>query len=468
MPVGNRTGLNGVYGSSNEVGDYVFIESVTRHRVPLGAKELRVCWSGFHVDLNRTEFPARPRAASLCDVAPTCGGAGYAVGDVVTLMAPGELTPARVMVIEARAGAVTQLSILDPGLFAEVPADEALTIAGGHGYGLACAPRWTALAAGGYVGLDAVRQGSGIGTVSTARPRPAVFRTPVGGIAISEAIGFDLPAGSQIELHHCGTYGGSGRLTMAGREFASGRTNVGIPSESVPIAPRMEAAPFTQPLCLLGRPLVEGSALAILGDGIANGSTGVGRDIVNAEGYIGWAEKALADTVAWSNFSCDGDSLARWVGASGHRGMRLDAICRLGFNAVLLCLCLNDFTLGWSLEDIVSAERELVADLRMRGITQIIGVTTPPATASIDNWTTTEGQSPTSISDAINRRNRMLRDVCYPVDFDVVWDVAAVCEAPGIPGTWAERLTDDGYHPNIDGHDFIAKYFRKQKAQKHA
>lgn len=463
MPVGNRTGLNGVYGSSNEIGDYVFIESLTRHRIPLGAKELRVCWSGFHVDLHQTEFPARARAAAVCELSPHCRGFGYKVGDVITLSGACELSPARAIVVEVLEGEVRRLSILDPGLFAQALADAELGITGGHGHGLTCLARWSELAGGNCALLESARPDLGRDGHRVPIAPPAVSRTPVGGMAISDAIGFDLPAGSQIELRHFGTYGGSGRLTLAGVEFATGRTGFERGAMATPLSPTANAFPFTQPLCLLGRPFVPGHAIAILGDGIANGSTGVGRDVCTPEGYIGWAEKALAESVAWSNFSCDGDSLSRWVGSSGRRGMRLDAIASLGFDTVLTCLSLNDFTLGWSVEDIVDAEREVVSEFRARGISRIICVTTTPVTASTDNWSTAEGQSFTSISEAINRRNRMLRDRIYPVDFDLIWDVAAMCEVPENPGIWAAGLTDDGYHPNTLCHNLIAKQFHRTR-----
>lgn len=454
-PVGTRTGVNGVFGSSNNIGEWKFSHSRTRHVLPFGAEDLQIVYAGFHVDGNSPEKIAMPRCFQIEGVEIVSGGHGYVVGDVIPVYADQCVSHGRLVVIGEQGGVVTQISAADGGIYTEVAPDPYRPPAVNGGHGIVLRLRWQGYAFGVKVGVEPRWEGLKESGKRERFPRggylPAeMTMVPLAGLARSPLVRVDAPPGSAIGVRYSGTYGGLGRMSISGLDQCDGYNYLLDRSTEGRMDISAAAAGYQQPLCILGRPVRAGlPSVVIFGDGISIASTGTGRDPADSDGNIGWIERALGSCVPWSNFACDGDGLGHWCGEHGYRAMRMKAIKECGFNTAVLALGVNDFSFGRSVDDIIEMDRMLARDLRAAGVETLVASTTTPITASTDGWATYGGQTPSAVSPAIDRRNDLMRSGKHPAEYAAVIDCAAAC---GRGPLWRPGMTTEGYHPNERAH----------------
>jgi hypothetical protein len=481
--VGCRAGQNGQQSALG--GTNFFNNFRSRHVMPYGADAVQLIYAGF--SQLPVETPIPPTGVySVRRMTISAGGSGYVAGDTVVGPTAGAVTPWQAIVQAVSSGAITKLAIIKPGLYYTIPADAtAQSATSGAGSGATFGYEFDGWAGGGHVGMEPV-----YATQTFTGPNAVeVFSKgfygdgsqnwdltiPSGGLLITDPIPCDVPIGGAIALRGewCGAGLYMGRLPMGGAyggsypDFANNISSLAEYANQTTIS-STQAKYLIQPAAIIGIPKKPGPTMLIMGSsreyGFATNSVGsvsATYDPQDANGNLGWLEKALGVTMPYSNMSRGSDAFFHWTQststvssvAANNRWGRLQLIKALRPTAVYLNCAINDFLNGKTAAATQALEQQFVAEVRGCGVKYVFTDTTDPNTTSTDNWATTTNQTQTSASAGILARNAALRSsgASGYAGYDFFIDQGTITESAIGSGLWAvtgtaSQTTGDGTH----------------------
>jgi hypothetical protein len=367
--VGTRCGLNGLGGFFNSTAPGC--ESRIQHTLPYGAQSVYPLYAGFQMTLpgnvaTESSLPlgAGYQAGSAVAVAT---GSGYAVSDTIVPTVAANQTAPTLVVTAISSGAIAGLAVADGGLFSAIPA-AALTQTSTSGSGtggtftlgvsasvaglhLGIEQAWGTQTAFGATALTGVRKLTKGATLSGAAGNVML---PSGDMVSPDAVLVTLPAGTTI-----GTRMWTPGWNIPVGRFLSGSAGLNEDSHSAVLsdtawngtypAHTSPAAGF-QPIAIMGRLATPKPSFVLIGDSIMYGvvsahGAATAHDTLDANGNGGWAERAAAQQVPWSNFSTSTDQLGLWLNNSGS-AMRMRALEMIKPSHALDGLAVNDFVGG--------------------------------------------------------------------------------------------------------------------------
>lgn len=271
-----------------------------------------------------------------------------------------------------------------------------------------------------------------------------------GASVASEICGVTLPAGAFFWIRTFVSVAAAGRWPFGRTALATGEGTNFVTAEasadltnSVGNIPSATLGSMYGPSNIYGRSEnIGGKCVLVIGDSI---SIGVGDGAGDANGYRGFAQRALASNVPHLMAAQNGyrlknfnDNHSRTFGALAPRVT--SAIFELGTNDLFSTALPNFATLQ-------AAYLAAVTELVKRGI-PVWAVTVGPATTSTDGWAT-PGNQTTQVNFREADRillNDWLRTV--PAPLSGVIDTADVDETARNSGKWKAGATNDGLHRN--------------------
>jgi hypothetical protein len=468
--VGSRTGLR---MSTSLTGSDVGSMSRTGHKVYGNPSSIVLAYAGF--DLRSVDEKITPAGVyRVTSVAVAAGGTGHAVGDVISLVAG--VKTATVRVVAVAAGVITKVQLLNPGVY-DTPAADASAQSATTGAGIdstfnfewsegayminaAIEPDFTAasVTSGQYNGRWARK-----GVLSDSTSAVDIVPKP-GEIVMTDPIPLSIPNPTVIGLRQYAR----GKLLALGLPTnpLSEKGSVGTPGNvaltgSV-LTPNAQTAVF-QPMLILGVPtsrvtsflvLSHSIAAAIYSSGDGNGDTG------DADGNVGWPERACAGSFPVVNFARSGDSYSNWFkspasGSLNGRTMRYSLISLARPTDIILDCSVNDIGDGSTYATVLGYETQIVNELKsLLPDVRIWLVTTTPQTTSDNSWTTGDGAAHQTYvttggiarNVAMQARNAALRAGTYTAGHTYYLDWGALVETTVGSGYWPANVTGDGTH----------------------
>ena len=472
--LGTRCGLNGSKTTTYASGGYF---SRMRHVLPYGGKKVRLVFAPMRMSNDAT--PPVERGVYLSD--PTfanvgisanvvAGGSGYVVGDrFVGTVNTGEVPPLG-WVEAVSSGVVTSVVLTQGGLFAHPrPNVAVLATTGGSGTGLTISlntkPYLNVLHAGleqVYSNQAPFAAGSNVGGIVPALQRldglesTVHIKDTVNGLLVSEPLHESFAAnaivGSRVWMP---TKAYTGRLAIAANaEYGGAGTDITLNGT----APATSAGMYCyQPIAIIGELDTPKPSFVFIGTSIiwAQASGSPTEDQGDSDGYVGWAERAAGNKVAWSNFAAPGDRMSSFVNPTTAQ-YRLSALEYLRPSHVLDEYLAND--LSDTFTNIQANKIKLWTMLQSMGVKHIWISTGFPQTTSTDGWATTANQTPNSPANANMQSYNtwILGTDLSQYGVEKVIDLRSVVESSPGSGLWVPNATADGVHPKASYEATIA------------
>jgi len=474
-----RTGINGQAGFV-PTSAYAGIQGRIRHTLPYGAKSIILVYGGFKVASAVEGSMLAGAGYKAVSATVVAGGVTYAVGDtIVPNVAANQFAPTLV-VSAVSAGVVTQLTVLEGGMFGLFPTGTLTqNTTSGSGTGCTVTLACDAYVCGLHSGFEQVwntqtaysnTNTTGVIKVTkgaTYNGTQANLMLPCGDFFFTDPIPVNLAAGSVV----------GSRTYSNGYNIAGGRPLSG--SDGIALNEYAQYSDFSdkawggtystnisaylntgfQPLAILGQIDVPKPSFVFIGDSIAQGlvsaagPTVVG-DTFDANANVGWIEKAAAQTVPWANYSSSGDRVINYLTAATN--MRLRAIQTFRPSHFVDEIGINDFVASTSYATFLTQKTSFWNKILSFGVKELWVSTITPVTTSSDSFATLVNQTVTASNTARASYNAFLRALTFPNAYGItkVLDVAAAIEdgGAGAPtGKWNVGHTLDGTHPTASG-----------------
>lgn len=466
--VGARCGLrHSVALSGSNLGSM----SRTKHRVFGTLSEISLVYAGFDIrNVDEQIAPvgvyrvARPTVAS--------GGSGHVVGDIVGLGAGVTVATARVVAVNA--GAITKLKLLNPGVYDAVLADAtAQSSTTGAGTGATFNYEWDE---GAYFVNAAIEPDftqtqvtSGIYNARWARKgvlkadaNSATDLVPaLGEILVSDPIPLSVTGAANIGLRQYvrGKTLSVGLPTNAAEEYGNTGTpgNVSLTGATLTAQPQ---TPVYQPALILGRPTKRITSFVLMSHSIGQAVYNSGNltgDRGDADGNIGWFERAVGGLFPFANLCRAGDKYSNWFkspagGSLNGRNLRYELLKLARPTDIVVDCSVNDFGSSATFATVQTYEAQICAELRsLVKPDRIWLVTTTPQTTSDNNWATSDGAAHQTYvaaarNTAMQARNAALRAGTYTAGHDYYLDWGTFVETTLTSGYWPGGVTGDGTH----------------------
>ena len=475
--VGNRSGYH--YTTASSGGSRGAL-SRTKHKIFGNPDSLQLLYAGWDMrSANELITPIGAYRAISAVVA--VGGSGHAVGDVITAPSTGAATTTSPTVVTLRVlavstGAITKVAIINRGVYDAPLADGAAQASTtGSGTGATFNFEWEGVPGLIRVGVEpdfsATQTSSGPNAA-----RPALSGVLVNGVRdvdivpkpgqmvlsapIPIKVGTSSPDAIALRTWTRGLSMPRGRYTVANSEYYSYGSPGEVTLTGSNLAPVVSSDAFLAPLAILGRPARRVNSIVVISHSIAqaiyNAGTGAG-DRGDADGNVGWFERAVAGLYPCSAFCRAGDNTSDFVSPNASSGvgsfMRMEALKLMRPRVVVVDLSVNDLLTTYSTT--ATYEAQLVQMLRGIGVELVGTCTTTPQTSSTDNWATTVNQTKLdggARDTYIQTRNAAVRAGTHPAGYDFLIDWGATVESTIGSGLWKPNVPGDSTHPKEAWH----------------
>ncbi len=480
QPVATRTGTNGEQGLT--AVSVPSTMSRTVHILPYGGSNLQMVYPAFQVSLTGEVNLAQGGGLGLLTVQTATvagGGSGYAAGDFVVLNKGTADTVAGVLQVDAvSSGAVTKLSVVQPGAYVAMQADGAgQASTTGSGTGLTVNFQWGSASEVYHVDVEPTW---GTQSVLVQASQGSNYKTTNydliqqnGQVLVTDPVPVVIPAGAAIGVRTF-TQGRPMALSRYGVTVNGSQTigTTGNPAVDTANSGTMSGSQWqvVQPYAILGHLSAPQTWVLLIGDSIACGvenTLSPPYDPGDSNGNIGWVERGIASRYPVVNTCRSSDGLYRWYSTQTH-SQRMDAMRHLGDMShcvVFIEMGVNDFFVGHE----TAAQEEalminLFTEVQSLGVQEIYIITPTPETNSTDGWAVTANQTVAGSTWSTNRLayNALVRSgavataaaaagITIPIK---VFDVSALVEQGGSSsptGLWnlngtAGAVTVDGVH----------------------
>lgn len=281
----------------------------------------------------------------------------------------------------------------------------------------------------------------------------------VGGFVVSDPIGVSIPAGATyyvctyVTVASNGWPNGRAPMQSGNGEGSNGANGSDITGSCNSGSSFTSGGYMFGPHAVVGHPILRGQpVVGLIGDSRYAGS-GDTLYTTQTSGYVGYAERALGNNVAWLSSTRSSDRLDLWILRNTWR----DAYFPQFVTTVINELGINDVTNGDGASTIESNLQALWASMQSRGL-KVCQDTLLPKTSSSDFFATAANQTPSagdSVRIAVNAWIRANAPCVIDSDAQVEVNGSNVLAIGGgrwwVPSTSASTTGNTHANGTVDG-----------------